>query len=144
MGQKSDPANSKAFDIDLNKIPVGENQNIWHIGRFAISRKIPNSRIGILKKMLFNAFYPAYYFQNGIILAECDRKAIISLQKMGIQSVILGNSIEYISSETSPIYIKSSWLSSFISISINRYFSIDNFKSLDFFNQKYDILGYNF
>src|SRR5690242_9137606 len=104
----------KLFDIGIQDILIPGYPNVWHVGRFVISRKIPADRICILKKMLYHAFYPVYAIGAGIILAECDKKLTITLKKMGINSFILGESIEYICSETLPIYIRSDWLARYI------------------------------
>ncbi|MBW7892459.1 MAG: hypothetical protein H3C48_15825 [Chitinophagaceae bacterium] len=124
----------KLFGIDL-KMVLPEKDNLWHIGRFVISRRLPINRISFLKKILYNAFYPVFHFGSGLIIAECDKKVILTLQKLEIPSNILGASIEYICSETFPIYIESNDLSTFISVHTSRYFSEDNQQDLHIFDE---------
>lgn len=128
----------KLFDINVHDVLLPDYPNVWHLGRFVISRKICEDRIGILKKMLFNAFYPVSAMGAGIVLAECDKKLTMTLKKMGINSFILGDSIEYICSETLPIYIKSDWLSQYISTNKHRYFGKENRRDYQFFLKKID------
>lgn len=126
----------KLFNVHPETLIVPEITNYWHIGRFVISQKIPKDRISILKKMLFNAFFPVYSLGKGLIVAECDKKLTITLDKLGIRSCALGNSIEYICSETLPIYIRSEWLNGFITSHHDRYFSISNARDAHFFSSK--------
>jgi hypothetical protein len=126
----------KLFHIKAESLVIPEIANYWHIGRFVISQKLPSSRISILKQMLFNAFYPVYSLGNGLIIAECDKKVTVTLEKLGIKCVTLGKSIEYICSETLPIYIKSEWLSNFISSNSERYYSGKNIQDTNKFFQK--------
>lgn len=121
------------FDIDLNKVALPKCNHFWHLGRFVISNKITGDRIGILKKILFNAFYPVHTLEDGVIIAECDKKVADTLKKMGINSFTLGKSIEYICSETIPIYITSEWLYSFMVASSNRYLTDNNLEDFNFF-----------
>jgi len=126
----------KLFHINIQDIFVPEYPNIWHLGRFVISRKIPDDRISILKKMLYKAFYPVYAIGAGIIVAECDKKLTITLKKMGIDSFILGESIDYICSETLPIYIKSNWLQQYIFLNTARYFQKESREDCKFFLER--------
>lgn len=126
----------KLFHIKPKSLIVAEITNYWHIGRFVISRDLPNSRISILKQILFNAFYPVYTIGNGLIIAECDKKVTITLGKLGIKCIILGKPIEYICSETLPIYIKSEWLANFINSNSKRYYTHKNFQDTNKFIQK--------
>jgi hypothetical protein len=126
----------KLFHINIQDILIPAYLNVWHVGRFVISGKIPGDRISILKKMLYKAFYPVYAIGAGIILAECDKKLTITLKKMGIDSFILGESIEYICSETLPIYIRSEWLESYISSNTERYFCKESREDCKFFLER--------
>lgn len=124
------------FDVTAQDLLLPGVDHFWHIGRFVISRKIPKDRISILKKMLFNAFYPVYKISSGLIIAECDKKVTLTLEKLNVESFILGKSIEYICSETFPIYIRSAWLNEFIRSNTDRYLSIENARDVQFFLQK--------
>jgi hypothetical protein len=72
----------------------------------------------------------------GFIVAECDKKLTMTLKKMGIDSFILGESIDYICSETLPIYIKSDWLQQYISVNTERYFQKESTEDCKFFLER--------
>lgn len=112
-----------------------DRTKVWHIGRFAISHKIPAGRITILKKLLFNAFYPLNRLGDGLLLAECDKKLTSTLESLGVHSLQLGNSLSYLGSETLPICIKSSWLDGFIASNSERYFTRENMDDFTFFQE---------
>lgn len=122
----------KLFGITIQQFPFIKTKNVWHIGRFFISNKIPGNRIKLLKKMLFNAFYPIASIGNSILFAECDAKLIYTLRKFGINVETLGSSIEYICSETFPICIQDDTLMSFIKKN-QTYFEEENEKDVDLF-----------
>lgn len=125
----------KLFKMDLENTPLPESRHIWHIGRFVIAGSLRENRIGILKKMLYNAFYPVTAFGNGLVIAECDSKLVDTLRKMGIEVRVLGEPVEYICSETLPIYIKSDWLETFMAGAAARYHCADNLKDKDIFRE---------
>ncbi len=129
----------KLFGLNVQKIIPDGTSHIWHIARFAISNDIPCCRITILKKLLFNAFYPVYSKGNGLILAECDKKLTNVLNQIGIKTHVLKESIQYLGSETVPIYIKSEWLKKFILSNRQRYFSTidNNLKLFEHFGRMY-------
>lgn len=122
------------FDVSAQDLLLPGIDHFWHIGRFVISRKIPKDRISILKKILYNAFYPVYKMGSGLIIAECDKKVTLTLEKLNVTSFVLGKSIEYICSETLPIYIRSEWLNEFVSSNADRYFSTENVRDVQFFS----------
>ncbi|MCH5597959.1 hypothetical protein [Niabella ginsengisoli] len=123
------------FGIELDNIVLPDCGHFWHLGRFAISHKLASDRISIFKKMLFNAFYPVYSHGNGLIIAECDKKVTNTLMKMGINSVTIGDAIEYIHSETLPIYIQTECLHNFITTTARRYYSSHNADDCDRFSE---------
>jgi len=102
------------FSVTKEELLSQNANHYWHIGRFIISKRIEGQRISILKKMLFDAFFPPYFLDKGLIIAECDKKLVNTLSKLGIPSYALGSPIIYLYSETLPIYIKTAWLDSFI------------------------------
>ena len=124
----------KLFNINL-KEALPKRSNLWHIGRFVITKHLPINRISFFKKLLYNAFYPVHRFGEGLVIAECDKKVITTLQKLGIKSNILGESIEYICSETFPIYIESGALNPFILANSQRYFSNNNISDVNWFSK---------
>ncbi|WP_286754315.1 MULTISPECIES: hypothetical protein [Sphingobacterium] len=104
----------KLFSVTKEELLSHNVNHYWHIGRFIISKRIEGKRISILKKMLFDAFFPPYFLEKGLIIAECDKKLVNTLLKLGIPSYELGSPIIYLYSETLPIYIKTEWLDFFI------------------------------
>lgn len=77
---------------------------IWHIGRFAVSSDA-NSRLTLFKQLMLYAMKPIYENKNDILLAECDNKLLRIIKMMGVQAQGLGESVRYLGSETTPIYI---------------------------------------
>jgi hypothetical protein len=134
----------KLFSINPNAMSLSDRRHFWHIGRFVVSRSVPRYRISILKKLLFNAFYPVHAMEKGVIFAECDRKVMNTLLRMGIRSAVLGQSIDYICSDTVPIYINSEWLNTFITTSINRYYCVGNWEDYHHFSSKKEFVKQKF
>ncbi len=64
---------------------------------------------------------------QGLTFAECDKKLINTLKRMEISSLCLKDSIEYLGSESLPIYVTSEWLKNYISSNSGRYLSGDNY-----------------
>jgi hypothetical protein len=75
--------------------------NIYHIGRFAIKKGVRD--ISLLKKLMVNAIAPICEHKDNIAFAECDSKLLRILNILGIKTDIIGESIEYLGSETIPI-----------------------------------------
>jgi len=48
------------------------------------------------------------------MVAECDKKLQRSLNRMGIKTEALGRGIEYLGSETIPVYATDEWLKVFL------------------------------
>lgn len=125
----------KLFDLKISGMRVTRGKQIWHLGRFVISGSLPSHRISVLKKLLFNAFYPVSISKNAILFAECDSKLVRTLSLMGIDSLVLGSPIEYICSETLPICITSECLKPFITRNAGIYYSERNQEDVQFFRQ---------
>lgn len=103
------------FDIrNLNDIsPEDAKAAIWHIGRFAVSTDIGRYGLVLFKLLLLYAMYPICEQEKGIVFAECDSKLLRTMLLMGIQAKTLGESIEYLGSETIPVYATRSGLMNF-------------------------------
>lgn len=80
-------------DIKLN--------NIWHIGRFAIRKEYKD--INLFKKLMVCAISPICKEEGNIAFAECDSKLLRILNLLGIETKVIGESINYLGSETIPI-----------------------------------------
>jgi hypothetical protein len=74
---------------------------VWHIGRFAINKKAGD--LNLFKKLMVCAIAPICRNQDSIAFAECDSKLLRVLSLMGIQTTVIGESINYLGSETIPV-----------------------------------------
>ncbi len=92
----------KMFNINpllcTNGNPINE---IFHIGRFAIKKEA--SDINLLKKLMAFAIKPICEHKDNIGFAECDAKLLRVMRLMGIKAKVVGESIEYLGSETIPV-----------------------------------------
>jgi predicted GNAT family N-acyltransferase len=92
----------KIFGINPLLVIKNPNvNNIYHIGRFAIKKGVRD--ISLLKKLMVNAIAPICEHKDNIAFAECDSKLLRILNILGIKTDIIGESIEYLGSETIPI-----------------------------------------
>lgn len=123
----------KLFGINCLNLSVCKGgESIWHVGRFAISKKENTSGILLLKKLLFLAIFPICEKRNSIMIAECDSKFVKILNMLGIQTQVLGRGISYLGSETLPIYATADWLKVFLDK--NKHLISDNYIDLNFRN----------
>ncbi|MGV3761650.1 hypothetical protein [Parapedobacter sp.] len=76
-------------------------RSIWHIGRFAIKRGVRD--VNLLKQLMACAIAPVCESENAVAYAECDSKLLRVLLALGINACPLGNSVNYLGSETIPI-----------------------------------------
>ncbi|CAL2063391.1 hypothetical protein [Tenacibaculum sp. 190524A05c] len=76
-------------------------KSIWHIGRFAIKKDVRN--INLLKKLMVQAIAPICKNKNSIAFAECDSKLLRIMLAMGIKATVIGESVNYLGSETIPV-----------------------------------------
>lgn len=132
----------KLFSVTKEELLSQNVNHYWHIGRFIISKRIEGQRISILKKMLFDAFFPPYSLYKGLIIAECDKKLVKTLLKLGIPSYELGRPIIYLYSETLPIYIKTEWLDFFIQKNKEAQYCLNNSSDSDNFTLKAKDMGF--
>lgn len=133
----------KLFSVSKEELLSQKVNHYWHIGRFIISKKIEGQRISILKKMLFDAFFPPHFLDNGLIIAECDKKLVNTLLKLGIPSYELGSPIIYLYSETLPIYIRTEWLDYFIQKNKVAQYCLANSDDSDSFAIKAKHMGFH-
>lgn len=102
----------KLFGIQVKHISKSLGyHNVWHVGRFAISK---SQGILLLKKLLVMAISTICNETDSVMVAECDRKLVKGLDLMGIKTKTLAPSIFYLGSETLPIYSTYEWLNSFL------------------------------
>jgi hypothetical protein len=93
----------KIFNIDplmfLNNSPKAAT--VWHIGRFATNRNIKDRTL--FRRLMVSAIAPICEHKNGIAFAECDSKLLRIMNLLGIKTQVIGDSINYLGSETIPI-----------------------------------------
>ncbi|MGV8135026.1 MAG: hypothetical protein AB2L20_07420 [Mangrovibacterium sp.] len=106
----------KLFGIhDLSSISQKDcNCHIWHVGRLAVSSTTDEYGISLFKILMLYAISPICKYENGIMFAECDRKLLRALNRLGINTTILGPGIKYLGSETIPIYTTRNELTGFL------------------------------
>lgn len=100
--------------FNINPISITGNapiKPIWHIGRFAIRKDIRD--INVFKKLMVCAIAPVCSSENGVAFAEIDSKLLRVLKLMGIKATVIGDSIEYLGSETIPVCFTCEGLSKF-------------------------------
>jgi len=86
----------------INPIMAMKNSNdIFHIGRFAIKKEVRD--IKLLKQLMVYAIAPVCQHEGNIAFAESDSKLLRTLNLMGIKTTVLGESVDYLGSETIPI-----------------------------------------
>lgn len=78
-----------------------EEGSIWHIGRFAIKKGIRD--INLFKKLMICAITPICTHKKNIAFAEIDAKLLRVLRLLGIKATVVGESIDYLGSETIPV-----------------------------------------
>ena len=102
----------KIFNINIRYQEWGTGLNsIFHIGRLAIRKEVRN--LNLFKKLMMCAIKPVCSHPNGIAFAECDVKLLKTLNLLGIETIIIGSSINYLGSETIPIALKTQGLLDF-------------------------------
>lgn len=101
----------KLFNINPIYLVRNTSYNIWHIGRLAIKKGADNN---IFKSLLVTAIAEVCQNENSIAIAECDAKLLRILKILGIEPVILGDSINYLGSETIPVLFPYETLKNFL------------------------------
>lgn len=105
----------KLFDINCRELSMLKNKrSIWHVGRFAISKNENPLGAKLLKELLTLVIYTICSCPSSAMIAECDRKFLKILNLLQIRTKELAPSIEYLGSETIPIYVKDEWLKVFL------------------------------
>lgn len=102
----------KIFGINplyaINEPGINE---IYHIGRFAIKKGIRD--INLFKQLMVCAIAPICEQKGNIAFAEIDSKLLRVLNLLGIKTITIGESINYLGSETIPIGMTYSGLINF-------------------------------
>ncbi|MBR4846118.1 MAG: hypothetical protein IKU98_06830 [Bacteroidaceae bacterium] len=94
----------KLFGINpLTSIHAGEEYSYWHIGRFAIDSFAGISTLTLFKQLMVYAIHPIIQTEQSYMVAETDSKLLKVMNALGIQTTQLGESLNYLASETIPV-----------------------------------------
>ncbi len=92
----------KIFGINpFFAIHVPNVHNIYHIGRFAIKKEVRD--INLFKKLLASVAELICTNTGNVAFAECDSKLLRILKLLGVKPMVIGESVNYLGSETIPI-----------------------------------------
>lgn len=92
----------KMFGINpLLAITNYDIKDIFHIGRFAIMKGSKDS--SLFKKLMVCAIAPVCEHKGNIAFAEIDSKLLRVLRILGMKASVIGESIDYLGSETIPV-----------------------------------------
>ena len=93
----------KIFNIDPLCILNNSERasSIWHIGRFATNRNIKDRTL--FRRLMVCAIAPICEQKYGVAFAECDSKLLRIMNLLGIKTEIIGDSVNYLGSETIPV-----------------------------------------
>lgn len=92
----------KIFGINPLLVLNQPNINdIYHIGRFAVKKDVCD--INLFKKLLVNVAEIICSHKGNVAFAECDTKLLRILKLFGVKAMIIGDSVNYLGSETIPI-----------------------------------------
>lgn len=94
----------KIFGISpLSAIHSEEDYNYWHIGRFAIDSFAGIPTITLFKQLMVYAVHPIVCDDKSYMIAETDSKLLKVMNALGIKTIQLGNSLNYLASDTIPV-----------------------------------------
>lgn len=95
----------KIFGINpLEAIHAESDYSYWHIGRFAIDSFAGIPTITLFKQLMVYAVYPVICDTKSYMIAETDSKLLKVMNALGIKTVQMGHSVNYLASETIPVY----------------------------------------
>lgn len=107
----------KMFDINPLNFMNDSNSKVWHIGRFAIRKDIKDRNL--FKRLMVCAIHPICQNKGSVVFAECDSKLLRVLNLLGITTEVIGESIDYLGSETIPVAMTTDGLLPFYSTNNN-------------------------
>ncbi|MDR7695382.1 hypothetical protein RIU14_11515 [Riemerella anatipestifer] len=102
----------KIFNINPIDLILDDVYGIYHIGRFAISKE-RNHSVNTFKTLMMLAIDEVVKEEKSFAIAECDAKLLRIINRLGIETIILSESVNYIGSETIPILLSYSGLLNF-------------------------------
>ncbi len=84
--------------LAINKEHV---RDVFHVGRFAVKKE--SCDVNLFKRLLICVAELICKQKDNVAFAECDSKLLRMLNLLGVKTTILGESIDYLGSETIPI-----------------------------------------
>lgn len=94
----------KVFGINpLMTIHSESDYSYWHIGRFAVDSFAGIPTITLFKQLMVYAVHPIVCDEKSYMIAETDSKLLKVMNALGIETIQLGHSINYLASETIPV-----------------------------------------
>ena len=94
----------KIFGINpLMAIHSESDYSYWHIGRFAVDSFAGIPTITLFKQLMVYAVHPIVCDTKSYMIAETDSKLLKVMNALGIETIQMGQSINYLASETVPI-----------------------------------------
>lgn len=94
----------KIFGINPLMIIHSESDySYWHIGRFAVDTFAGIPTITLFKQLMVYAVHPIVCDTKSYMIAETDSKLLKVMNVLGIETIQLGHSINYLASETIPV-----------------------------------------
>ena len=95
----------KIFGINpLMTIHSESDYSYWHIGRFAVDTFSGIPTITLFKQLKVYAVHPIVCDTKSYMITETDSKLLKVMNALGIETNQIGQSINYLASETVPIY----------------------------------------
>lgn len=109
-------------DLNLNAY-----EHKWHIGRFAVKKEMQESKqtMTLFRILMVYAISPIFKYNDGVLFAECDKKLLRVMRLMRIEAHNMHDGIYYLGSETIPVYITRSGLTSFLLSNVALTLNID-------------------
>ena len=102
----------KIFGINPFLAITEPNVNdIYHIGRFAVKKDACD--LNLFKRLLVCVSEVICKNNNNIAFAEIDSKLLRILRLLGLKAMVIGESVDYLGSETIPIAMTSEGIMSF-------------------------------
>jgi hypothetical protein len=106
----------KIYGINpLRAIHEGEKCNFWHIGRFAVTKLSRITTITLFKQLMVLAVKPIVEDKDSCLIAEVDSKLLKVANALGLDTCQVGQPINYLASETIPIFASKKGVSKFYS-----------------------------
>ncbi|MDD6541515.1 MAG: hypothetical protein PUF32_04335 [Prevotella sp.] len=114
----------KIYGINPLRVIHSENKySYWHIGRFAISKDVDISTLTLFKRLMVLAVKPIVDDRFSYMIAEIDSRLLKVMTLLGFKTRQIGKSINYLASETVPVYSSKRGINGFYS----RYGNLCNF-----------------